>query len=194
VLRKIACRARGSCITSPVSLDALAQHTVSRFGQALRAQGVLKEIWAVTCSSVTLPRKHFSGHALARPEEIGPLRTGVWQLARGLGVSEGVANAIRVAVSEAITNVVMHAYVGSSPGAVTVDAWLEDADHFTVRVLDEGHGLIPRADSPGLGLGMGLMAQMADDFRVANREGTPGTTVLLRFLLDGSGQASPSSC
>lgn len=78
----------------------------------------------------------------------------------------------------------MHAYVGREPGTVTVDAWLDSDDHFTVRVLDEGHGLIPRTDSPGLGLGMGVMAQLADDFRVANREGMPGTTVLLRFKLD----------
>ena len=132
---------------------------------------------------VVMPGHSFTGQAPARPEEIAPLRTAVWQLAVELGASDRVGNAIRVAVSEAITNVVLHAYAGRPPGKVTVDAWLDGGDHFTVRVLDEGHGLIPRADSPGLGLGMGLMAQMADDFRVANREGTPGTTVVLRFLL-----------
>jgi len=58
-------------------------------------------------------------------------------------------------------------------------------------VLDEGHGLIPRADSPGMGLGLGLMAQMADDFRVANREGTPGTSVSLRFSLTRSRSEDP---
>lgn len=125
-----------------------------------------------------------STQAPARPEEIGPLRTTVWRFALGLGASDSVGNAVRVAVSEAITNAVMHAYVGREPGTVTVDAWLDSDDHFTVRVLDEGHGLIPRTDSPGLGLGMGVMAQLADDFRVANREGMPGTTVLLRFKLD----------
>jgi anti-sigma regulatory factor (Ser/Thr protein kinase) len=132
----------------------------------------------------TLPPERFTRQALARPEDIGPLRNAVWQLALQLGASDRVGNAIRVAVSEAITNVVMHAYVGRAPGIVTVEAWLDGADHFTVRVLDEGHGLIPRAESPGLGLGLGLMAQMADDFRVANREGAPGTTVVLRFAFD----------
>jgi anti-sigma regulatory factor (Ser/Thr protein kinase) len=127
--------------------------------------------------------ERFNKQALARPKEIAPLRNAVWRLALELGASDSVGNAIRVAVSEAITNVVMHAYVGRAAGKVTVEAWLDGSDHFTVRVVDEGHGLIPRADSPGLGLGMGLMGQMADDFRVANREGTPGTTVVLRFLL-----------
>lgn len=131
-----------------------------------------------------MPEHSLNRQAPARPEEIAPLRTAVWQHALDMGASESVGDAVRVAVSEAITNAVLHAYVGGPPGNVTVDAWLEGADHLAVRVLDEGHGLVPRTDSPGLGLGMGLMAQMADDFRVANREGTPGTTVLLRFLLD----------
>jgi serine/threonine-protein kinase RsbW len=125
----------------------------------------------------------FRRQAPARPEEIAPLRTAVWRLAIELGASERVGDAVRVAVSEALTNVVMHAYVGCETGKVTVEAWQDGGDHFAVRVLDEGHGLIPRADGPGLGLGLGLMAQMADDFRVANREGTPGTTVSLSFLL-----------
>lgn len=125
-----------------------------------------------------------SRQAPARPEEIAPLRTAVWRFALRLGASDSVGNAVRVAVSEAVTNAVMHAYVGRVPGKVTVDAWVDSGAHFTVRVLDEGHGLIPRTDSPGLGLGMGVMAQMADDFRVANREGMPGTAVLLRFNLD----------
>jgi anti-sigma regulatory factor (Ser/Thr protein kinase) len=47
--------------------------------------------------------------------------------------------------------------------------------------------MVPRADSPGLGLGIPLMAQMADDLHVANRGDLPGTMVSLRFTLDGSG-------
>ncbi len=111
------------------------------------------------------------------------MRTAVWRYAMDLGASTEVGQAVRLAVGEALTNVVMHAYVGRSPGAMAVAAWLDADDHFNVEVLDEGHGLIPRADSPGLGLGMGLMAQMADDLRITNREGQPGTSVYLRFSL-----------
>lgn len=96
---------------------------------------------------------------------------------------------MQLSVSEALTNVVMHAYLGIEPGDMIVQAWIDPPSYFTVRVLDEGRGLVPRADSPGLGLGLGLMAQMADDFRIANRDGTPGTTVSLRFSL----ARSPSS-
>jgi serine/threonine-protein kinase RsbW/stage II sporulation protein AB (anti-sigma F factor) len=128
-------------------------------------------------------RERLDKQALARPEEIAPLRTAVWRHALALGASAELGNAIRLAAGEALTNVVMHAYEGMEPGKMRIEAWLDDDEHLTVRILDEGNGLIPRTDSPGLGLGMGLMAQMADDFRVANREGTPGTTVSLRFAL-----------
>ena len=130
-----------------------------------------------------MPRARLEKHALARPEEVAPLRTAIWRHALTLGVGPELGNAIRLAVGEALTNVVMHAYVGIEPGRMTVEAWVDDHEHLVVRVFDEGHGLIPRTDSPGLGLGLGLMAQLSDDFRIANREGTPGTTVSLRFLL-----------
>ena len=110
------------------------------------------------------------------------MRTAVWHYAIEHGAGQEMGQAVRLAVGEALTNVVMHAYVDREPGAMTVQAWLDD-DHLNVEVLDEGHGLIPRADSPGLGLGMGLMAQMADDLRISNREGHPGTSVRLRFAL-----------
>jgi stage II sporulation protein AB (anti-sigma F factor) len=130
-----------------------------------------------------LHRARLERQALARPEELAPLRTAVWRYAQEHGASQELANAIRLGVGEALTNVVMHAYVGMETGTMTVQAWLDEDDHLTVRVLDEGRGLVPRTDSPGLGLGLGVMAQMADDFGVANREGRPGTTVRMRFSL-----------
>ena len=113
------------------------------------------------------------------------MRTAVWRFALELGADPEVGQAVRLAVGEALTNVAMHAYAGRDPGDMIVRAWRDD-EHLNVEVLDEGHGLIPRPDSPGLGLGMGLMAQMADDLRISNREGRPGTTVFLRFSLTPS--------
>jgi len=46
-----------------------------------------------------------------------------------------------------------------------------------------GRGLIPRSDSPGLGVGIPIMVRNADDFRIANREATPGTVVSLQLSL-----------
>ncbi len=80
----------------------------------------------------------------------------------------------------------MHAYVDIERGAMTVRAWLDEDGRFTVRIHDDGRGLVPRTDSQGLGVGLGVIAQMADDSRVANRVGTPGTRVSMRFALQGA--------
>jgi len=125
---------------------------------------------------------------LARPDEVGRLRREIAGYVEELGAPEPVVAGVRLAVSEALTNVVMHAYLGRDPGIMIAEAWCE-ADHLSVRVCDEGRGLVPRVDSPGLGVGISLMASMADDFSVANRDGTPGTIVSLRFSLDSQSEA-----
>ena len=121
---------------------------------------------------------------LARPDEVRRLRREVAGYVEELGATEPVVEGVRLAVSEALSNAVLHAYVGRDPGIMSAEVW-SDGDDLLVRVCDEGQGLVPRIDSPGLGVGISLMASMADDFSVANRDDTPGTIVSLRFSLAG---------
>ena len=87
---------------------------------------------------------------------------------------------IALAITEATTNAVLHAYRGTdTPGTVEVRAQL-DGDHVCFSVRDEGSGLAPRVDSPGLGLGLGLIAQVADSADVRAPE-DGGTEVVMRF-------------
>ncbi len=123
-------------------------------------------------------------HVLADPPTVIPtLRRELVDYARFLGASAETCDAIALAVSEALTNVVQHAYVGQEPGPIIVEALLERRNQLLLRVSDEGQGPTPRADSPGLGLGLGVMAQTADDFNISNREDNRGTVVTLRFSL-----------
>ena len=93
-----------------------------------------------------------------------------------------VLNDIALAITEATTNAVLHAYRDNvEPGPVMVRAERE-VDHVCLYVLDEGSGLAPRVDSPGLGLGLGLIAQVADSADVRAPE-TGGTEVVMRFNL-----------
>ena len=131
----------------------------------------------------------FMSQGPARPQEVGRLRREVAGYAQKLGAPESVVDGVRLAVSEALANVVLHAYVGRAPGIMSVEAW-SDADDLMVRVCDEGRGLVPRVDSPGLGVGIPLMASVVDDFSVANRDGTPGTIVSLRLSLAGQSEAA----
>jgi stage II sporulation protein AB (anti-sigma F factor) len=119
------------------------------------------------------------------PEVVRMLRREAVAYAKLLGATSETCDAVALAVSEALTNVVQHAYVGEEPGAVTVEARLERRAQLLVRISDDGRGPIPRADSPGLGLGLGVMAQTADDFSISNRHGARGTVVTLRFSLHG---------
>jgi serine/threonine-protein kinase RsbW len=121
---------------------------------------------------------------LAQPRGIPELRHQVVAFARKVGASEAVGDAVRLAVSEALTNVVVHAYDGGEPGEMTVEAWRDDdRQQLVVVVLDEGRGVLPTPLRRGMGLGLGLMAQMADTFAMSSRDGTPGTVVSLSFAL-----------
>jgi anti-sigma regulatory factor (Ser/Thr protein kinase) len=59
--------------------------------------------------------ERFQTSAVAQPETIGELRCAVAAYAVGLGPSEAVSEAVKLAVSEALTNVVVHAYVNEQP-------------------------------------------------------------------------------
>src|SRR3712207_7980924 len=58
--------------------------------------------------------------------------------------------------SEALTNVVLHAYPEGEPGPVTVTAEINDSA-IDVTISDEGRGMVPRPDSPGAGLGLPII-------------------------------------
>ncbi len=92
------------------------------------------------------------------------------------GIGEPLMTSAKLAVSEAVTNAVMHAYVDApQPGAVSVDATIE-GDSLLVEVADQGSGMMPRLDSPGLGVGLPLIAGTTDTLDIGN--GAAGGTVL----------------
>jgi serine/threonine-protein kinase RsbW/stage II sporulation protein AB (anti-sigma F factor) len=98
-----------------------------------------------------------------------------------INVDPGRVHDIKLAVTEAATNAVRHAYVGRSPGPVTLVAWQESSEELMVELRDEGRGIAPRIDGRGLGLGLPLMGKLADQLDVtAGPDGT-GTTVRMRF-------------
>jgi anti-sigma regulatory factor (Ser/Thr protein kinase) len=90
-------------------------------------------------------------------------------------------NGIALAVSEAVTNAVIHAYVDEArPGDVQVVAERHEGNGLEIHVCDDGRGMMPRSDSPGLGVGLPLVAKLAQRFRVESRP-TGGTAVSMVF-------------
>ncbi|MGH2839718.1 MAG: ATP-binding protein [Solirubrobacteraceae bacterium] len=127
--------------------------------------------------------QHLHEQRTALPEQVGVLRGAVVRFARGRGASKRECEQIALAVSEALSNSVLHAYVGQErPGPVTVEAWLADGV-LNVIVYDEGGGMLPRLDSPGLGIGLPLIAQMTDHLDIEDRDGHPGVCLRMTFAL-----------
>jgi serine/threonine-protein kinase RsbW len=87
---------------------------------------------------------------------------------------------IKLAVTEAANNAAQHAYVGRSPGPITLVAWLELED-VLIELRDVGGGMAPRVDSPGTGMGLPMMGRLADQLDIRAGPGGTGTIVRMRF-------------
>lgn len=118
----------------------------------------------------------------ARPENIAPLRRAVVAYAAEHGASALQRENVALAVSEAISNAVLHAYIGREPGEVEVDAWFAD-ELLHVIVTDDGAGMRPRPDSPGLRMGLSLIGLVTERLEVEGRVGGSGTRVRMTFAL-----------
>ena len=76
-----------------------------------------------------------------------------------------------------------HAYIDAvERGPLTVEAACEDG-RLIVVVTDEGRGMVPRADSPGLGLGLPLIVQLTQHVAVSDHA-PGGTTLQMTFAVD----------
>lgn len=126
----------------------------------------------------------------AVPTAVGQLRRGAAAFAAAAGASEDLAHAVALAVSETVTNVVLHAYPGGEPGPVGVRCWV-DGDRIVVEVTDEGAGIAVRDDSPGIGQGLATVGALAQTLDVGPRLDGPGTVVAMSFFADEQPPEAP---
>lgn len=102
------------------------------------------------------------------------------QFASGCGASQRQCEDIALAVSEALSNVVNHAYLGrDTPGTVTVEASAHGST-LVVVVCDEGTG-IRAHDSRGVGMGLRLIFRLTE--RLEFVDTTPGARVSMTFRI-----------
>ncbi|MDP9228651.1 MAG: ATP-binding protein [Actinomycetota bacterium] len=118
----------------------------------------------------------------ANAPSVGLARHAVSEFAEQAGADAG---AVAIAVSEAVTNVVLHAYTDRPAGTINVSA-SRNGEGILVTVQDDGRGIAPNPDSPGLGFGLALVAHLADEIGIrAPADG--GTTISMRFRYARSG-------
>ncbi|HKO26133.1 MAG TPA: ATP-binding protein [Solirubrobacteraceae bacterium] len=104
----------------------------------------------------------------ATAAEVTPIRHAVLDSAAAHGIAAALRADIALAVTEACANVVTHAYRdATAPGPLTVEVY-NDRREFVVVVSDRGPGIAPRADSPGIGMGLALIAGVAHRLEISN--------------------------
>jgi anti-sigma regulatory factor (Ser/Thr protein kinase) len=116
----------------------------------------------------------------AVPEKVPSARGAISQLCEYLELDEEIAEPIRLAVTEACTNCVLHAY-DETPATFALEA-RADSDALVVVVRDAGAGIARRSANVGLGLGLRLIRQAASSVDITSRPGR-GTRVAMRFAL-----------
>lgn len=123
----------------------------------------------------------------AEPVSISAAREELAVVAERAGASGDELERIRLATSEALTNVVEHAYAAAD-GEIEVLAAVTVGE-ISVLVADRGPGLRGGGTSEGLGLGLALMRTSSDALTLAQRSGG-GLEVQMRFAIrDARGRA-----
>ncbi|HEX2104519.1 MAG TPA: ATP-binding protein, partial [Solirubrobacteraceae bacterium] len=139
--------------------------------------------------------------APALPVCVGPLCARLVSFAEAHLEGESLIADLKLSASEAITNVVLHAYRDHDrPGTVAAGISTDrTAGRAEVVVTDTGVGMSRRPDSPGAGLGLSIMTAICDQVTIRPGSTDVGTEVRLIFAVrrgpthDGHGHARAAS-
>jgi serine/threonine-protein kinase RsbW len=123
----------------------------------------------------------------ARPENVAVVRHVLGAFAEALQLPDPVIEDMRLAVTEACTNVVRHAYADGDPGPVEI-LIRPEGQTLQVIVTDQGRGLGPSEDTTGPGLGLPLIAALAHSLEI--EQAPPSGSRLRMSFLYGSGEES----
>jgi serine/threonine-protein kinase RsbW len=121
----------------------------------------------------------------ALPANVALVRQALAGLTDELGVEPTRAADMKIALTEACTNVVVHAY-GDDPGPLEVMMAVEHG-RLVLGVRDRGGGLHPlpgRDEGAPLGFGLALIASLSDELGLVG--GRHGTELRIAFALSGA--------
>ena len=97
----------------------------------------------------------------ARPENVSVIRHVLGAFAESMDLPAELVADMRLAVTEACTNVVRHAYHDGETGPIDI-VIRPGNDRLELIVSDRGRGIGPSPDVDGPGLGLPLIAALSD--------------------------------
>ena len=119
----------------------------------------------------------------ARPTSIARLRHAVAAFAASHGATARQREDIALAVSEAVSNAVRHAYGDrNGDGTVELQAHVRNR-RLEILVCDEGEGMRSRSTSPGMGIGLSLIRHVAQELTVESTQPAPGVRLRMTFAI-----------
>jgi anti-sigma regulatory factor (Ser/Thr protein kinase) len=116
----------------------------------------------------------------ARPENVAVIRHVLGAFAEALDLPIAVIEDMRLAVTEACTNVVRHAYDGDDPGRLEI-VIRPVGERLDVIVSDNGRGIGPSPDTAGPGLGLPLIAALTHKLEIQHAPES-GSRLAMSFL------------
>lgn len=115
----------------------------------------------------------------AHPENVAVIRHVLGAFAEALALPPDVAEDMRLAVTEACTNVVRHAYQEGTPGPIDVVV-RPSGERLELIVMDRGRGMGSSQDTGGPGLGLPLITALAESVKI--EAGSPrGSRLTMTF-------------
>jgi anti-sigma regulatory factor (Ser/Thr protein kinase) len=125
------------------------------------------------------------------PATVRQLRAHVGAFTAAAGAPHELQDAVALAVSETVTNAVVHAYAGArETGTVRVRCWVADGQ-LVVEVADGGAGMARRDDSPGVGHGLAMVGAVAEALDIAPGPDGRGTAVTMTFAAARAPEPAP---
>ena len=122
----------------------------------------------------------------AQPQNVAVVRHVLGALAEALAVPAAVVENMRLAVTEACTNVVRHAYSGTTGDIDVVVRTTGEA--LDVIVADRGRGFGPSPDTSGPGLGLPLIEAVTGSLEI-DRSPRRGSRLIMSFPRTRTAQA-----
>ena len=120
----------------------------------------------------------------AEAAQIPVARRAIADYCERCGLPPHLVDDVRLVVTEACTNVVLHAYEGETVDdpAFELRAHLADGA-LVVTVSDQGRGIGAPSRNRGLGLGLRLALQLAGGVHTSSTQAGRGTCLTRRFAL-----------